>query len=138
MFSEVIRYCVFATCQVISIALAIYLDLLLLKGEELSDIESFFVISPVVIITALYGFFEEHFKRIFFYSIASGALLTVFFYVETYFIVPEPLAEPDIVELAYTKPIPYLLVILGMSFFMQIVVLGVGFLLGFTKRKIFN
>lgn len=138
MLMEFVRFVVFAICLIIAFTLVFYLSELIAKGEEWGDSEGFLILSPLLIVTILFGFFTENFKRIISHSIIAGVLLTLVFYFESVFFPHQSQPDPDIVDLAHLSPFPYLFAIFGFMLLILVLPMAIGFILGIIKRKIFT
>lgn len=138
MLIECIKFAVFATCLAISVSLIVYLDWLIANGEEWGDTEGFIIISPLILVTFLFGFFLENIKRVNSYSLIVSFLLTIVIFVESFYVDYSLPPNPDFVDLAYFYPFPYLFVIFGLFFLVFFSLLTLGFALGFIKRKIYR
>ncbi len=137
MLLEIIRFAVYTICLTISLLLFSYLYEPIANGEEVSDVERFFTISPLLIMV-LIGAFIENFKQIIIYPLIWGFLIPSIGFIESFFVTPELPPEPDFIDMAYISPFPYLLVYSGFIFLFLFSLLAIGFILGFIKRKIFT
>lgn len=112
------------------------MDMIFAQGEELSDLESLYIISPLLLVNGLYGFLTPNIKDIFLYSFIGTFLIVSIYCLELFLYPIDYSVEPDMMEAVNGSIILYALGVLGISFIATFFPLIFGWILGSIKRKI--
>ena len=135
MIIEFVKFFVFMVCAIISTLLGSYLDMVIAKGEEWGEIEGFFIISPFLIVV-FFGAFIDNFKQIIIYPLFFGLFVISISFIESFFTNSEFQNETIFFDVA--NPYLYYFELFAIVYVFIFFLLGIGFILGLLKRKLFN
>jgi hypothetical protein len=133
MFNDFLKTLAFVVSYIVAISISFYFATIF----DNRDFTQLIIFSPIILIHLLFGFYAEKFTAVISYSLCGSVVLISMAKIEKFLNPVEIQEHPGLLEVSFSLPTFYNLIVIFISFFVSFVPLLIGWILGIIKGKIF-